>query len=90
MDLSIIIVNYATYQMTSDTIHSVIDTVYDISYEIIVVDNDSPDDSAQKLIDEFKDYENINIILNSSNDGFAVANNIGFRNAKGSFVCAFG
>ena len=86
MDLSIIIVNYATYQMTSDTIHSVIDTVYDISYEIIVVDNDSRDDSAQKLIDEFKDYENINIILNSSNDGFAVANNIGFRNAKGEYT----
>ena len=47
MDLSIIIVNYRTYELTNQTINSVIETVNYIDYEILVVDNDSNDGSLE-------------------------------------------
>ena len=86
MDLSIIIVNYATYQLTKDTVLSVLSTINDISYEIVIVDNDSPDDSFERLNRDFKDNSNITLIQNDNNDGFATANNIGIRNSTGEYV----
>jgi GT2 family glycosyltransferase len=47
MDVSIIIVNYNTCKITSDCINSIIDMTEDVSYEIIVVDNASQDESKQ-------------------------------------------
>jgi GT2 family glycosyltransferase len=86
MDLSIIIVNYGTYQLTKDTVISLLYTIVDINYEIIIVDNDSPDDSFNRLDDDFKDIDNIMLIQNDNNDGFAKANNIGIRNSTGEYV----
>ena len=39
MDVSVIIVNYNTYELTSACIESIIKNTTNISYEIIVVDN---------------------------------------------------
>lgn len=86
MDLSIIIVNYRTYELTNQTINSVIETVNNIDYEILVVDNDSKDGSLEQLMDDFKKYSHITFIKNSHNDGFAVANNIAFKEAKGEYT----
>ena len=86
MDLSVIIVNYGTYELTKNTVFSLLDTVCDISYEIIIVDNDSPDDSFDLLTDDFENYSNITLIQNQNNDGFAKANNIGIRNSTGEYV----
>ena len=86
MDLSIIIVNYATYQLTKDTVMSILATVNDIGYEIVIVDNDSPDDSFNMLCNDFSDYENVTLIQNDNNDGFATANNIGIRESTGEYI----
>ena len=53
MDLSIIIVNYQTYEVTKNAINSVFNYTYPFSYEIIVVDNASSDDSLSKLQVDF-------------------------------------
>lgn len=86
MDLSIIIVNYCTYELTKQTIESIIDTVDSITYEIIVVDNNSPDNSLDLLKNDFSDNTFIHFIKNSNNDGFAIANNIGFRKSNGQYI----
>ena len=86
MDLSIIIVNYRTYDLTRQTIISVLDTVKDIEYEIFVVDNHSADGSLEKLAEDFKDYSLVKFIENAHNDGFAVANNLAFRKSSGDYV----
>ena len=39
MNLSIVIVNYQTFEMTRDTVNSILEYSYPISYEIVVVDN---------------------------------------------------
>lgn len=86
MDLSIIIVNYATYELTKQTVNSLLDTIYSISYEIIIVDNDSPDDSFSKLGEDFDKNPIITLVKNGNNDGFAVANNIGIKQSKGEYI----
>ena len=86
MILSIIIVNYRTYELTNQTINSVIDTVKNIDYEIIVVDNNSGDDSLERLVSDFKDFDNVVFIKNDKNDGFAKANNLAFKEVEGEYT----
>ena len=83
MDLSIIIVNYNTKELTRNCIKSVIKNTQHVSYEIILVDNASKDGSCEYLREFFP---NLQIIGNSENLGFAKANNQGIRAAKGKFI----
>lgn len=83
MDLSCIIVNYKTKALTAQCIQSLIDSVNDIRYEIIVVDNDSGDGSIEYLRDRFRD---ITVLDSGKNGGFAYANNIGMSYAKGRYI----
>lgn len=83
MDLSIIIVNYNTKELTGNCINSVIKNTRHISYEIILVDNASKDGSCEYLKDIFP---GIQIIANSENMGFAKANNQGIKAAKGKYI----
>lgn len=78
MDLSIIIVNYCTYDLTKRVIESVINKDHPFSYEIYLVDNASNDGSIAKLQKYFaKDAADglIKFIANTENKGFANANN---------------
>lgn len=84
MDCSIIVVNYQTYQLTKDTINSIIDKPHSFSYEIIVVDNASKDDSLANLQKDFKDK--VKFIASKENNGFAAGNNLAIEKAKGRYV----
>ena len=52
-DLSIIIVNYRTYDLTKQTINSVINKNHSFDYDIYVVDSASQDGSLEKLQNDF-------------------------------------
>lgn len=82
MDLSIIIVNYNTLELTRNCIESVIRFTEGISYEIILVDNASTDGS----IEYFSKMEGIKFIESGGNIGFGRANNIGFKNSSGRIL----
>lgn len=79
MDLSIIIVNYNTFELTKNCIHSVYNNTSGIDYEIILIDNNSSDGSPELLKNEFP---NVKFILNEDNVGFAKANNQGITIAQ--------
>ena len=83
MDLSIIIVNYQTFELTRDTINSILDYDYPFSYEIYVVDNASEDDSLSRLKDYFKDK--VKFIASIENNGFAAGNNQALKQANGKY-----
>lgn len=83
MDVSIIIVNYNTKELLSQTIVSVISTTRGIDYEIIVVDNASKDGSVEMMGIEFPQ---VLLIANNENLGYAKANNIGIKRALGKFI----
>lgn len=82
MDLSIIIVNYNTLNLTLACIESVCKNTHGIEYEIIVVDNDSNDGSKEKL----SKYENITFIESGDNLGFGRANNLGYKHSSGRYL----
>mgnify|MGYP002735096571 CR=1 FL=1 len=84
MDLSVVIVNYQTYELTRDTINSVLKYSYPFSLEIIVVDNASADDSLAKLKDYFKD--NVRFIASGENRGFAAGNNQALKDLDCDYV----
>lgn len=84
MNLSIVILNYRTFELTKDTVNSVLRYSYPFSYEIIVVDNASGDDSLMKLQDYFKDK--VKFIESKENNGFAAGNNLALRQVKSDYV----
>ena len=56
----------------------------DIDAEIIVVDNQSTDESCEMVKTNFP---NVKLIENSENFGFSKGNNIGVAEAKGKYIC---
>lgn len=75
-----IILNYNTAEDTIKCVRS-IEQKTKVAYKIYVVDNFSKDDSAKILIDEFKDDENVVVIISDSNGGYSKGNNIGIKAA---------
>ena len=83
MDITIVIVNWNTKDLLRDCLESVYRTVRDITFEIIVVDNASHDDSVTMMTGEFP---GVKIIENSKNRGFGAANNQAFAVMKGRYA----
>jgi len=83
IDVSIIIINYNSFELTNQTIETFMKFSSGFTWEIIVVDNNSIDNSGKELK---KKYPNLNFILNNENIGFAKANNQGLKIAKGNYV----
>lgn len=84
MDLSVVIVNYGTFELTKNTINSILNYSYPFSIEIIVVDNASVDDSLSKLKEYFKD--NVKFIASKSNNGFAAGNNQALKIVDSKYI----
>jgi GT2 family glycosyltransferase len=83
MDVSVIIVNWNTRQLLLDCLKSLKEFTENISYEIIVVDNHSSDDSVEMVAAQFPD---VKLIVNDDNLGFAAANNKGIEASEGRYV----
>lgn len=83
IDVSIIIVNYNTFDLTCKCIGTVIQYTKGISYEIILVDNASAECDADLFL---KKFPTIKLIKNSVNLGFTGGNNIGIENADGKYI----
>ncbi len=83
VEVSIIIVSYNTRDITCKCIRSIIENTAGISYEIIVVDNNSSDDSVKQIRNEFPA---VILIENPHNSGFAAGQNLGILNSNGEFV----
>lgn len=88
VDLSIVIVSYNTKEFLKKCLESIVQSVSEkIRYEIIVVDNNSSDNSVEVVKRSF-DFaqDKIFIIKNSENFGFSKANNIGVKSSNGKYL----
>jgi GT2 family glycosyltransferase len=83
LDVSIIIVNWNTRDVLRSCLASVYKETKNITHEVIVIDNDSSDDSVEMVKKEFPKAK---LIENRSNRGFAAANNQGMAIATGRYV----
>ena len=84
MQLSVIILNYNVRYFLEQCVASVQEALSNIDGEIIVVDNNSSDDSCEMMKMRFP---NVKLIQNTANSGFPKGNNIGVEQAKGEYIC---
>jgi len=82
-DLSISIVNTSNWVYLEPCLNSIINTVQNIDYEILVVDNCSDDNSVEKIKANFP---SVILSVNKSKYGFAKNNNINLRRASGRYL----
>src|SRR5215217_84282 len=83
MQLSVIIVNYNTFQLTCNCIQSLKDKLHDLSYEIVLVDNASTECDPNRFTQRFSD---INLIVSPTNTGFTGGNNLGIAHSQGEYL----
>jgi GT2 family glycosyltransferase len=82
-DLSIIIVNYHTFDLTRKCIQSILDKTTALEFEIILVDNGSTGTESEAFVKLFPELRYLKL---SSNVGFAKANNLGIKKAAGEYI----
>ena len=80
--IAFVILHYKSIQYTENCIRSIFKLDGGRDCSIIVVDNGSCDGSGELLRDRFKKEEQVTVILNNENLGFAKGNNIGYDYAK--------
>jgi GT2 family glycosyltransferase len=83
---SIIIVTYNNLPLTRLCLESLFRNTDYPNYEVIVVDNNSSDGTPSYLSEMNELYDNLKIMLNKDNLGFAKANNQGIREASGDYI----
>lgn len=84
MQLSVIILNYNVRYFLELCVSSVQAALNTLDAEIIVVDNNSNDDSCAMILELFP---SVKLIRNKENLGFPKGNNIGVLQAKGKYIC---
>jgi len=82
LHLTVSIVNYNTRDLLKDCLKSVYESIRGIKFEVIVVDNNSSDDSLEMIK---KEFPWVTLIENGGNVGFAKANNQALNRGKGRF-----
>jgi len=83
MQISIILVNYNTKDITRNCLKSLLEKVKDVNFEVYVVDNDSSDGSCEMIKQEFPE---VKLIENKDNKGFGSANNTAIMNSKAKYI----
>ena len=77
-----VILNYITTNDTIECIDSIKKYCSDYNYNIVIVDNASPNKSGEELKKVYQKDSKIKIFINKDNIGFARGNNVGFIYAK--------
>jgi len=83
MQLSIVIVCWNDWKTIENCLRSIYEGTHSTTFEIIVSDNGSTDDSPEFIR---RNFPSVRIIDNGSNLGFAKGNNAGIGAASGKYV----
>lgn len=86
MNISIIIVNYNTGKLLAECIASIYKYEDGNKIEIIIVDNNSSDNSAELIKNITEKYSGVSGIFLKTKVSFSAANNIGYESSKGEFI----
>jgi GT2 family glycosyltransferase len=82
-ELSIICVNWNSLNYLIECVASIYEHTCQISFEIIVVDNASPEGGVEIVPEKFP---LVKIVRSDRNVGFAGANNLGFKQSTGRYI----
>lgn len=86
IELSVIIVNFNGIKFLSDCLNSLKTNLAGISYEVIILDNNSKDNSCQFIKQNFPE---VKLIESKINHGFGKGNNEAVNTAKGEYLLLF-
>ena len=92
-EFAFVILHYMTKQETIDCVASILEKTKaePMKVSIVIVDNASANGTGRELQQLYQGAENIYVILNPENLGFARGNNVGFEFAKktlnSDFIC---
>lgn len=85
--VSVIVLTYNNLELNKVCIKSILSKTAYPNYELIILDNMSTDGTVEYLKElEKLRYENVKIIFNDRNSGFAGGNNIGISSSTGEFI----
>lgn len=82
MDISVIIVNYNTREITANCIDSIFAQTSGLEFEVVLVDNASTDGSKE----QFEKDNRIIYVYSETNLGFGRANNLGYTYSRGKYI----
>jgi len=83
LDISIIIINYNTFQLTCSCIESIYRLTTGVTFEVILVDNASTEIDASNFL---KLFPQIKLAKSPLNKGFAGGNNLGIELATADYI----
>ncbi|SCX87157.1 Glycosyltransferase, GT2 family [Nonlabens sp. Hel1_33_55] len=84
MKLSVIILNYNARVFLELCVESVLRATQHLDAEVIVADNDSTDDSIERLL---RIFPQVKVIRLDDNYGFSKGNNVAVEQARGEYIC---
>ena len=84
LDLTIIIPNYNTVVLLRQCLKSIYAHTANVSFEVIVVDDNSSDGSADMVAVEFSQ---VRLVRNETNMLYAKNNNLGMRMSRARYAC---
>ena len=82
-NISVIIITYNSSSVIVDCLKSVFDNLKEISGEVVLVDNNSADNTVLIVSEKFPEVE---IVRNKKNIGFAGGCNLGAEKSEGEFL----
>lgn len=83
--MSILILNWNQPKLTLDCVRSVLGQDYQ-DFDVVLIDNDSKDDSVEQFKREFSTNPKIKLVVNDKNYGYAGGNNKGITHAHGKYI----
>lgn len=86
--VAIVVLNYLNYTDTFECVESIAIDEYP-DKQIIIVDNGSPNESQDRLVERFEHMSGVHLVFNNTNEGFARGNNLGIRYATDILGCSF-
>ncbi len=84
--VSVIVVCYGQLDLTKSCLRSLFDRTGYPNWQLVVVDNASPDGTASWLREVASHTDRLELVINEENVGFAAGVNCGVRRANGDFI----
>ena len=84
LDLTVIIPSYNTRQLLRDCISSIYEHTRGIAFEVICLDDHSPDGSADMVAETFPE---VILVRNQTNQFYVRNNNLGMRMSRARYAC---
>ena len=87
--IGFVVLHYCAIDETYKCVDSIFNNLNTDLFHIVIVDNNSPDESGKLLKEHYKNYDNVTVINLEKNLGFSKGNNVGFKYLKNNIACDY-